>query len=120
VTEHAGTETEAAEPAEAAGPTPDEPDVEDAGSAAEKEAEGESEAVAESEAEGSVDGSDAGEESVEVISGIGQAYGKRLSDAGVETVADLAAADAADLADTSGISEKRIAGWKASAADRLE
>jgi predicted flap endonuclease-1-like 5' DNA nuclease len=108
VTEHAGTETEAAEPAEAAGPTPDEPDVEDA----EPAAEGESEEVAESEDEGTTDGTDAGEESVEVISGIGQAYGKRLSDAGVETVADLA--------DSSGISEKRIAGWKGSAEDRLE
>jgi predicted flap endonuclease-1-like 5' DNA nuclease len=62
----------------------------------------------------------AGDESVQEINGIGPAYGKRLADAGVETVAELADADAAELADASGISEKRIAGWKSVAAERPE
>ena len=43
----------------------------------------------------------------------------RLADAGVETVADLAEADTADLADESGISEKRISDWQEAARERL-
>ncbi|MEF8843522.1 MAG: helix-hairpin-helix domain-containing protein [Haloarculaceae archaeon] len=96
---------EAAEPAEAAGPTPDDPGTgTDAGATEGIDA----------------DGMDPDDESVRVISGIGQAYGKRLADAGVGSVADLAEADAADLADESGISEKRIADWQASARERLD
>jgi predicted flap endonuclease-1-like 5' DNA nuclease len=135
VTEHAGTETEAAEPAEAAGPTPEEPDVgealEDTAGAAAASAGDEADEpagpAADAEpAEGGTaetddpEATDPGEESVRAISGIGRAYGKRLADAGVETVADLAAADAADLAEASGISEKRIAGWQSSATERLQ
>jgi predicted flap endonuclease-1-like 5' DNA nuclease len=131
VTDHAGTEREAAEPAEAAGPTPDEPDVdvepEDAApepstetGVAESGSVAESEEVDETEeTDGTDDGTDAGSEPVDSISGIGQAYGKRLSDAGVETVADLAGADSAELADASGISEKRITDWQEAADDRL-
>jgi predicted flap endonuclease-1-like 5' DNA nuclease len=104
---------EAAEPAEAAGPAPDDPGIDadetDVATGADDAAEADD-----------ATGSDAGEESVRVISGIGQAYGKRLSDAGVETVADLVDADAAELADESGISERRIATWQQSARNRLD
>jgi predicted flap endonuclease-1-like 5' DNA nuclease len=55
---------------------------------------------------------EAGEEPVDSISGIGQAYAKRLNEAGIESVADLVAADAAEVADETGLSEKRIRGWQ--------
>lgn len=48
---------------------------------------------------------------VDAISGIGPAYRERLEAAGVETLADLAAADAASLAEATDIGEGRIAGW---------
>ncbi|PSP57805.1 hypothetical protein BRC72_07605 [Halobacteriales archaeon QH_7_66_36] len=48
---------------------------------------------------------------VESISGIGPAYANRLADAGVESVGDLAAADADALAEETGISAKRIGRW---------
>ena len=79
---------EAAEPAEATGPT-----AEDATPTADKTAE-------------SVDSVP-----VDDIKGIGPAYSDRLAAAGVETVSDLAAADAADLAQETDISEKRLQGW---------
>jgi predicted flap endonuclease-1-like 5' DNA nuclease len=50
-------------------------------------------------------------EPVDVIKGIGPAYADRMADAGVETVADLAAADADDLESQTEISAKRIQGW---------
>jgi len=50
-------------------------------------------------------------EPVTEIKGIGPAYADRLAGAGVETVAELAASDAAELADQTDISEKRIQGW---------
>ncbi|MFC7225914.1 helix-hairpin-helix domain-containing protein [Salinirubellus salinus] len=55
---------------------------------------------------------EAGEEPVDSVSGIGPAYAKRLNEAGVESVADLVAADAAEVADETGISEKRVRGWQ--------
>ena len=45
------------------------------------------------------------------ISGIGPAYGQRLADAGVETVADLAAADPDELESETEISASRIRAW---------
>jgi len=45
------------------------------------------------------------------IKGIGPAYADRLADAGVETVEELAAADAAALAEAADISETRLQGW---------
>ena len=45
------------------------------------------------------------------IKGIGPAYADRLAGADVETVGELAVADAAELADQTDISEKRIQGW---------
>jgi len=55
---------------------------------------------------------EAGEEPVDSISGIGEAYAKRLNEAGIESVTDLVAADAAEVADETGISEKRLRGWQ--------
>ncbi|MFB6296096.1 MAG: helix-hairpin-helix domain-containing protein [Halobacteriales archaeon] len=52
-----------------------------------------------------------GSEPVDDIKGIGPSYADRLGEAGVETVADLAAADAADLAEASGIGEGRLRKW---------
>lgn len=50
-------------------------------------------------------------EAVDVIKGIGPTYAGRLSDAGIETVADLAAADAADVADRADVPESRLEDW---------
>jgi predicted flap endonuclease-1-like 5' DNA nuclease len=57
--------------------------------------------------------------SVEVteVSGIGPAYAERLAAAGITTAAELAAADAASLADRIDESEKRVAGWIEAAAE---
>ncbi|MHC3438819.1 helix-hairpin-helix domain-containing protein [Natrialbaceae archaeon A-gly3] len=79
---------EAAEPAEATGPTPSdaEPTAEKAGESVQPVP-------------------------VDDIKGIGPAYSDRLAAAGVETVSDLEAANAADLAEETDISEKRLQGW---------
>ncbi len=50
-------------------------------------------------------------EAVDVIKGIGPTYAGRLSDAGIETVADLAAADAADVAERADVPEGRLDDW---------
>lgn len=50
-------------------------------------------------------------EPVDTIKGIGPSYAERLESAGVETVGDLAAADADALGDDTGLSPKRISGW---------
>ena len=50
-------------------------------------------------------------EPVDALDGIGPAYAERLGEAGVDTVADLAAADAADLAERTGLGDGRVAGW---------
>jgi predicted flap endonuclease-1-like 5' DNA nuclease len=51
------------------------------------------------------------EEPVDSLSGIGPAYSERLSDAGIETVGDLAAADASTLDEATGIGEGRVEDW---------
>jgi predicted flap endonuclease-1-like 5' DNA nuclease len=61
---------------------------------------------------GDPDGSD---DSVDTISGIGPAYAERLAEAGVETVGDLASADAASLADETDLGEGRVSDWIESA-----
>ncbi|TKR24538.1 alpha/beta fold hydrolase [Natronomonas salsuginis] len=48
---------------------------------------------------------------LESIDGIGPIYAERLREAGVETVADLADADADALAETAGIPANRLDGW---------
>ncbi|GAB6879021.1 hypothetical protein JCM17823_12950 [Halorubrum gandharaense] len=74
--------TEAAEPAEAAGP--DSEDTEVAGDDA---------------------------TSVDSIKGIGPAYAERLADIGIDTVGDLAGADPAEVAEGTSVGEKRAARW---------
>lgn len=62
----------------------------------------------------SASGEDVAEESgdpITDINGIGPAYGQRLSDAGVDSVAELAAADAEELGAATDISANRIQGW---------
>jgi predicted flap endonuclease-1-like 5' DNA nuclease len=108
VTEHSGTETTAAESAEAAGPVPDEAEP-----GASEAAEDESHDLEETDADTDADESEGADgESVDTISGIGPAYAERLADAGVETVEQLRAADASELAEETELSEKRIAGWQ--------
>jgi predicted flap endonuclease-1-like 5' DNA nuclease len=55
---------------------------------------------------------------LEELRGIGPAYAGRLRDAGIEDVADLAAADAAALAERSDISEGRLQTFIDRAAER--
>lgn len=55
--------------------------------------------------------SGAGGESVDSIKGIGTAYADRLATAGVESVADLAVADAEELAEETGLGTGRIMNW---------
>ncbi|MFC6718745.1 class III poly(R)-hydroxyalkanoic acid synthase subunit PhaC [Natrialbaceae archaeon GCM10025810] len=52
------------------------------------------------------------------LSGVGDAYATDLEEAGVETFEDLANADAADLAEETGISRSRIEDWIDQASDR--
>lgn len=86
---------EAAEPAEAAGPEAEDmsTDVEEAGPEPE-----------------SPTTSDDGP-SVQEIKGIGPAYGERLSEVDIVTVADLAEADAEELAERTSVSESRLREW---------
>ncbi|MFB6101597.1 MAG: helix-hairpin-helix domain-containing protein [Haloplanus sp.] len=100
--------TDAAEPAEAAGPVAEdgETELDTAASESKGETTGEHEAVEIEDAEESTEPA-----SVEVIKGIGPAYAERLANAGVHSVADLAAADAAELAPKIDLSEKRVGRW---------
>ncbi|WP_135663865.1 helix-hairpin-helix domain-containing protein [Halorhabdus rudnickae] len=70
----------------------------------------ETEAEDEDESEGTAESS---EEAVDVqsIDGIGPAYAERLGEAGIEAVADLREADAATVAEDSGIAEGRVSTW---------
>ncbi|OLZ40343.1 class III poly(R)-hydroxyalkanoic acid synthase subunit PhaC [Natrinema saccharevitans] len=52
------------------------------------------------------------------LRGVGEAYAEALAGAGVETVAELADADAADLAAETGISPNRIEDWIEQARER--
>ena len=59
-----------------------------------------------------------GDEPVENVNGIGPAYAKRLSDAGIETVTQLLDADPEAVADETDLSAKRISGWQENAEER--
>lgn len=48
---------------------------------------------------------------VEEVSGIGPTYSERLADVGTETVADLASADPAAVAEAAEVSESRAEDW---------
>lgn len=61
-----------------------------------------------------------GAEGVEILKGIGPAYAERLHDAGVETVDDLADADADELGDDIDVSPSRVQRWVDRARDRLD
>ncbi|WP_324758654.1 helix-hairpin-helix domain-containing protein [Haloarcula montana] len=63
---------------------------------------------ADSETTAEPEGSDDG---VTAIKGIGPAYAERLSRVGIETVGELAVADAADIAAETDLSESRVSGW---------
>ncbi|MFC4541624.1 class III poly(R)-hydroxyalkanoic acid synthase subunit PhaC [Halosolutus amylolyticus] len=52
------------------------------------------------------------------LTGVGEAYAADLSEAGIETFDDLAAADVADLATETGISPSRLEDWIEQAANR--
>ncbi len=58
--------------------------------------------------------------SVDVVEGVGPTYAGRLVEAGVETVADLAAADAADLAERADLPANRLEDWIDRARERLD
>jgi len=62
------------------------------------------------ESEGSTD-------PVTELNGIGPAYGDRLAGAGIETVGELAVADAAELAEEIELGESRVTGWIEQASD---
>lgn len=97
---------DAAEPAEAAGPS--EADMETDVDGVEPGAD--EDGVADTE----------GAEDVEIIKGVGPAYAERLRDAGVETVDDLASADAEELAERIDLSPKRVQRWIDRASEREE
>jgi predicted flap endonuclease-1-like 5' DNA nuclease len=61
---------------------------------------------------------EAGGESVEVVKGIGPTFHDRLVEHGIETVADLADSDAAEVADAAQTSEGRAADWVERARNR--
>ncbi len=54
---------------------------------------------------------------VDEVTGIGPTYSERLADAGIETVVELAGADAADVAEAAEVSESRAADWITQAED---
>ena len=64
-----------------------------------------------------VEETDAG---LETLDGVGPAYAKRLRAAGVESAADLAAADPGALADETEVSESRLEDWVEQARTRSE
>lgn len=105
------TERTPAESSDSAVPEADEPDVEDSTGAETTDASEEETAVSTEEAAAVSD------DPVTEINGIGPAYGQRLSEAGIETVGDLAAADAGELEVATDISANRIQGWVDAAAE---
>ena len=80
---------------------------------------------AEAEATGADDGagtepvveSEGSTDPVTELNGIGPAYGDRLAGAGIETVGELAVADAAELAEEIELGESRVTGWIEQASD---
>ena len=110
---------EAAEPDddEAAEPDDDEAAESDDDEAAEpdddEEAEPDDDEAAESDDDEEVEPDDGVEDgdSVELIKGIGPAYGERLATAGILTVDQLAAADPGEVAEEASVSENRASTW---------
>ena len=99
------TETEeVGEDAEGAGTEDAGEDAEDAGT---------EEVGEDAEGAGTEDagGDGGGDEPGETIKGIGPAYADRLETVGIETVGELAAADAAEVADGIDVSDSRVGDW---------
>ena len=65
-------------------------------------------AAGDDESDAGTEGSESG---LETVSGIGDTYADRLREAGIETTADLVAADAATVADAAGVPTGRAAEW---------
>ncbi|MFB6311503.1 MAG: helix-hairpin-helix domain-containing protein [Salinirussus sp.] len=55
---------------------------------------------------------------IQEITGIGPTYAERLADAGIETIADLAEADASSVAEAAETSQSRARDWIEQARDR--
>ena len=51
------------------------------------------------------------ERDVTEINGIGETYGQRLRDAGIETLSDLAVAEPIEVGDAANVSRGRAANW---------
>jgi polyhydroxyalkanoate synthase len=94
----------------------------DGGAESGTEPEAEPESTGEPAAEaGAESGADADVDvDVQSIDGIGPTYAERLREAGVETVADLAGADAAAVAEAADVGVGRAEGWIEQAAGREE
>ena len=100
---------EAAEPAEAVDVTEA---TEEAESADDAEAtDDETDAADTGDDDEADDGGDAADTSPDVLKGIGPAYARRLADAGIETVGDLAVADVDEVAEAIDVSPKRVSRW---------
>lgn len=56
-------------------------------------------------------GASGSDEPVDELNGVGPAYAQRLGDAGIESVGELADADAGELSEATEIAEGRIQGW---------
>jgi predicted flap endonuclease-1-like 5' DNA nuclease len=80
---------------------------------AENEAEAAEEADVAEEADAAVES-----DPVDTINGIGPTYAERLGNAGIETVADLAGADAASVAEAAQAGESRAEAWIDRASER--
>ncbi|GAB7020001.1 class III poly(R)-hydroxyalkanoic acid synthase subunit PhaC [Halostagnicola bangensis] len=91
------------------------PDESDATLAA--DAEGDEAGVDDDGVEIEIDGVDTDEDLTD-LSGVGEAYAENLREAGIETIDELAAADAADLATETGLSPARLEDWIDQAASR--
>lgn len=109
---------EAAEPAEAVEPGGVGTELDTVTAESDGEATGEHGATVDIEDAEGEPTADADPDSVEVIKGIGPAYAERLANVGVHSVADLAAADAVELADAVDLSETRVGRWVERAQDR--
>lgn len=94
-----------AEPAEAAGP-----DTDEASTEIETETPDEKDTAADTTTEDADTDSDDGTD-VDEIKGIGPAYSDRLGEVGIHTVSQLAAADAADLAERITVAERTVRKW---------
>jgi predicted flap endonuclease-1-like 5' DNA nuclease len=99
-----------AEPAEAAGPGAEEETTEVEEAEPETDAADVEETVEGATAEGP-DIDEAEGTPVDSIKGIGPAYSERLGEVGIDSVEDLAAADAAALAERITVAEKTVAKW---------